>query len=293
VVIDATTGAENYYRVTTERVSLIASNGEDPTGAGINALFRFEPPIIERRAPLTFPATYESESNLSIAFAWDDLPAFITDSIPSPIVPDSIRIRVNQIQDDFVDAWGTLSIPGGEHEVLREKRTLERDTRLEVLVEIPIIGLQWQDVTDLFGGGTGLFAGLGQDTILTYNFYSNDAKEIIAVARIDNETGNVDRVDYKNNDFVSSTSEVELTAVNVSPNPASDFVNLELGDLPEGEFNLKVFSLTGNLLLEKRMQSVRGHLERLDISHLPAGSHLFQITEPSGKLRATGKIVKI
>lgn len=291
VSIDPTTAAETYFRVTNEAVLFIAANGEDPVGAGIDALFRFDPPIVQRRAPLSFPANDESESNLNIAFAWEDLPAFITDSIPVIIVPDSVRIRINQIQEDFVDAFGTLRIPGGEYEVLREKRTIERDTRLEVLVEIPFLGFQWQDVTDLLGGG-GLFEGLGQDTTVAYNFYSNDAKETIVTATMNDDESAVQQVAFKDNDFVSSIREVELLPVSISPNPATDWLHMELGDFPEGELQLKVFALSGNIFVDKKIYATKGHVEILELSGLPNGTLIFQLTDLSGRLFASGKFVK-
>ena len=297
VTIDPNTGAESYYRITSDEMTFVAANGEDPIGAGLQAIFRFQPPIVERRAPLDFSASNDSESNLSIAFAWDDLPAFITDSIPSPIIPDSIRVRVVQTRSDSVDAWGSLSIPGGDHEVLREKRTLHRDTRLDVLVEVPIIGPQWQDVTDLIlatlpGGGGSIFQGLGLDTVLTYNFYSNDAKEAIAVVTMDDAGTSVMQVRYKDYGIVNSTEEPELLSVTVSPNPATELLRLELGDFPQGEFALKIFDLGGQLLLEKNFSLAGRRTENLDVSHLPAGSHVFQISDQRGKLFATGKFLK-
>lgn len=295
VTIDATTGAEGYFQITGQEIRFLAANGNDPTGFGISALFRFTPPIVQRRAPMTYPSVNSNNSNLLIAFAWSDLPPILTDSLPLPITPDSLRVRVVQERDDFVDAWGTLSIPGGEYEVLREKRTQYTETRVDIYIVIPFIGGQWQDVTDLLLSGGG-FDGLGMDTTITYNYFSKDEKEIIAVMTMDNSEQNVTQATYKDNGVVSSTTQQlsQGPIVWVMPNPVADVVRFGLQDFPQGNVSMSIFSSTGVVLEKRKIQVISSdQTEQLDLSHCPSGNYFFQFTDDRGQAIASGKLMKL
>ena len=67
---------------------------------------------------------------------------------------------------------------------------------------------------------------------------------------------------------------------------------MELGDFPEGEFQLSVHGLSGNVFVDRTIQVLSGHVEMVDIAHLPVGNHFFQLTDESGRLFASGKFVK-
>ena len=73
-----------------------------------------------------------------------------------------------------MDAWGTMSIPGGTYDVLREKRTLDQDVRLDAKVGF----LGWQDITDIVLGLTDIGADvLGNNQVVRYYFWNDVAKE--------------------------------------------------------------------------------------------------------------------
>ncbi|MBK9018427.1 MAG: hypothetical protein IPM82_32720 [Saprospiraceae bacterium] len=148
-------------------------------------------------------------------------------------IADSIRIRVTASRYDLVDAYGSLSIPGGTYDVLREKRTEYRDTHLDIHTF-----LGWIDVT----AQAGAAAGLGVDTLVTYNFISNTEKEPIAVVQVDNSGSIVQQVEYKDNGVVSGNNDVVATKpeVLVSPNPAVDETVFELKNFATGNFSLRL-----------------------------------------------------
>jgi len=172
-LLNISTAGEAYYQVTDTEFLTLAGKGEDPTGFGVEALVRFMPPIVERRAPMNFGDVNTSESDASFAFSSDVVPDSLLENIPFAI--DSIRIRINQTRTDVVDAFGMVTIPGGTFEVLREKRTQVRSTRVDVLSF-----LGWTDVTDIIAGLVGVNAGLGEVSTVNYLYFNDEEKEIIA-----------------------------------------------------------------------------------------------------------------
>jgi hypothetical protein len=93
-----------------------------------------------------------------------------------PVTPDSLRYRMAINQISTVDGYGTLSIPGGSYNVLREKTTRYTESRLDA--KIPPLG--WLDITDN-AISSGFGSGLGVDTSTHYSYYNDVAKEPIAV----------------------------------------------------------------------------------------------------------------
>ncbi|NUM77830.1 T9SS type A sorting domain-containing protein [candidate division KSB1 bacterium] len=164
--------AEEYYNVTGNRFELQAYYGIAPYDLVSNALFTYGPPLVERRAPVNFFDINQSSSGILEKFLPSAFPPALIAALP--VTPDSLRYRVAINRLDVVDAWGSLSIPGGAYNVLREKRTQYRETRLDG--KIPPLG--WLDITDVaIQAG---FHGLGVDTTVFFYFYNDVAKEPIA-----------------------------------------------------------------------------------------------------------------
>lgn len=185
---------EEYYDVTSTGIRVQATYGKvgyvvADSVVNLNPLFQV------RSAPMNFFDIRQSSSGKLAAF--DDTefsPAFLASM---PFTADSLRYRVAVNELFVVDAFGTLSIPGGTYDVLREKRTRYTETRLDAKIN----PLGWLDVTDI----AIQFAGhpdLGVDTLVHYSFYSNVAKEPIAVVATDNSQLRPVRVTFKRSDPV-------------------------------------------------------------------------------------------
>lgn len=283
-------GGETYYNVSPNAFETLGFNGPDPAGVGVMTLFKFTSPIPERHAPLTFPATFSSSSAVLVPFATADIPGGFLDSLNLPILPDSIRVRVTTQRNDFVDAYGNLSIPGGTYPVLREKRTEFRETRVDA--KVPIFG--WQDVTDFIIAG-GNFAGLGKDTVITYNFFSNEAKEAIAVVTMDDSGTNAQQVRFKNNGVLSDVNNLKADEplVLVSPNPVISEVKFELKNFTPGKYHLQIFNANGALVLTKNFQLNQSQAESVDLSALGGGQYFYRVSDEKNTAQARGKLLKI
>lgn len=276
---------DSYYRVTPNVYELVGFDGNDPAGLGVPVVTAFNPPLQERRAPLNFFEINTSNGALLVPFAANQLPQAILNLLP--IVPDSIRIRLSSNRTDLVDGWGTLSIPGGTYEVLRERRTLYSDTRVEVKIGI----FPWTDVTSLIPLPD---VGLGRDTTLTYNFFSNTAKEPIAVVTADHITGQVLQTEYKFNGIISSSNEIfaNAHAVRAYPNPTGSSLFIESKDLPGGEYEFNMWDVAGRLLFRREIQLLNGTPTEVDLQWVHSGTYMFTLTDASGQIRHAGRIVK-
>ncbi len=286
VVINALEVTENYFKVSGDKVEFLGTSGNDPTGFGIGAFFKFTPPIIRRRAPMNFIDNNISESSLRLALAWDDLPPVLTDSLGFPAF-DSIAVAVNSTRNDLVDAYGTLAIPGGTYEVLREKRTEFRETRIEVL--IPFLG--WTDVTDQIPGGFGDF---GLDTIITYQYFSDTEKEVIASVTVDADDQPI-AATFKDNGVLTASEEVLAAQpfVRVNPNPVNNLANFEFQNIPDGKYQLVVNGLNGNVVSSRQLQLNNYQIEQVNLSHLSAGTYFFSLKNSFGNVVSGGKLIKL
>jgi hypothetical protein len=89
-----------------------------------------------------------------------------------------------------IDAYGTLSIPGGTFDVLRKKQTEYRSTA----VDVKVAPLGWIDISTI--GGQQILP-LGTDTITTFHFLNNESKEPIAICTLNTAQNQVTGVQYK------------------------------------------------------------------------------------------------
>jgi hypothetical protein len=199
-------GRELYYNVTADKVELMGYYGSDPIGLGINLLIPYNPPLVERRAPMNFFDINQTSSGILVPFDDSQVPANLLQLFPAQA--DSFRIRIAVQRIDVVDAWGNLSIPGGCYPVLREKRTQYEEKRLDA--KVPPLG--WLDVTDVAIQTWGLTA-LGVDTTTTFHYFSTVDKQEIAVVRLNNAQNAVEMVRFKHPD----NSQFSISNIATSP----------------------------------------------------------------------------
>ncbi len=246
----------------------------------------YSPPSVQRRAPMNFFDDNTNNTSLQLAAAADDLPlGGILDSLP--ISPDSLRLRIVSNRDDLVDAWGELQIPGKTYQVLREKRVEISETRLDVKIG----GLPWQDFTDFLPG----LDFLGADTIKTYHFYSNDAKEAIALLTVNPQTDEVISVEYKTEDISTAVPYVDKGRADVFayPNPAIDVVRFDFMNLKPGSYKLKVYNILGTVVWENSYPTYRDKTVKVDLTDLKKGTYLYSLVDEHGKTITTKRLMII
>lgn len=290
ILTDFDAGGEAYFRTSDDAYEFMGYAGTDPTGfLGMDLTVRFDPPTLERQAPLQYEDQYMNEATASIPFSADLLPSEVFDNFP--ITPDSIRIRFTTSRANEIDAWGTLSIPGDTYEVLREKRIAVQDIRLDIKIGF----FPWQDITDLLAAVAGDF--LGQDTTITYNYYSNEAKEVIASVNVSDDESTIESVTYKVIDIPTSTSTIRTLTSNADifayPNPAIDSARFEFSSLPKGQYTLRIYNILGIVIWEKEYEVMRDKTVVVDLGKFKKGTYLYSLQNDTGKTIATKRLLII
>jgi hypothetical protein len=286
LLVELPAGGESYYNVTSGAFENMGYFGADPINLGIELLVPYQPNLVERRAPLDFIDQHVTEPQLLIPFSADMLPQVILDNLP--IVPDSIRINISFERQELVDAYGELTIPGGTFEVLRQKQTEIRETK----VEAKILIFDWQDVTGFIPGNEFL----GKDTTINYVFYSNDAKEPIASVNVDPQTEEVNSVSFKSIEgIVNSTKPLgNVTAsVYAYPNPAIDRARFDFLNLPPEFYTLQIYNILGIKVWEEAYWVSGSRTEEVDLSQLQKGTYLYSLVDADGKTIITRRLMVV
>jgi hypothetical protein len=271
-----TPNVETYLNASNQHVSLLGHSGPDPAILGLDLVAIYNPPIVQSRAPVNFFDINQTSSGLLLGF----LPGLLPGVNQLPFTADSLRIRLAINRLDAVDGWGTLSIPGGTYDVLREKRVEYRETRLDA--KIPPLG--WLDVTDV--AIQYLQLDLGVDTTVAFHFLNDQSKEPIAVCTTDNSQLLVASVQYKNTDIPSGTKTpaLAITSLRVFPNPAEDVLQIQASSLAGGDYTIQIFSLPGQEAYRKTFSVTSGLLnEHLDIAGLEKGLYLCRLSNDGGQ----------
>jgi Secretion system C-terminal sorting domain len=275
------------YNKTATRFELLGYKNIDLGGAlRLPLIAKFLQPVLERRAPLAFNMTNRNQSNFVLAFSSDIIPDTILSNLP--IRPDSIRIRFQTDRQDKTDAFGTLFIPGGRYEVLRERRYEITDTKIEARIN----PLPWLDITALVLTGQQR----PRDTTIRYYFWSNLAKEPIAILTTDDKDSVV-LAEYKYlkiNTFVKNSPNAEGGyALSVFPNPTTNNVFFDLKMLPStATFSLTVVDNMGRKVADKKVPNGSEQRVQMDLSKWLTGIYWVYLTDAEGRIWATKSFVK-
>ena len=112
----------------------------------------------------------------------------------------------------------------------------------------------------------------------------------LAVTTLQNSTQQVTQGFHQPVYSVTSIHEltVEAGQIKVYPNPASDFVNIEIEPEYLGKTELTLYSMQGQRLYR---QSINQITERMSIRHLPPGTYILMVKHADGR-RLSQRIVK-
>lgn len=284
LVVGGDVGAETYYDVNATTFSLLGISGAGlSAGFPVQADLIYNPPLVIHEAPLNFFDNDSYTSNATIALPTSAIPGAIFDSLGIPTgLFDSIRLRITVQSLRLVDGFGTLAIPGGTYDVLRQKQTDYTTTGVDVHT---FIG--WVDIGTFLGGAT-LFP---PDTTITFNFLSNTTKEPIAIVTVDSTETNAVQAVYKDNGIQSAVYPVtgETNAIVVYPNPATDQITIDIDHNLPGNYSFRLFDLNGQRVLDNKPSS---NLEEVSIQSLSPGLYIIQVIYENDLVVGYGKLVK-
>lgn len=279
---------ESYGLANDEFYALLGYVGADPVNLGLNVTVPFSPPIVQRRSPMNYQQANDSEYAILTAFSGDIIPAEVLDQLP--IEPDSVRLKVSGTREDFVDAWGSLTIPGGTYEVLREKRIDIRETAIEAKVGFGPFAA-WVDVTEFLGSDL-----LGADTTTSYVFVNDIEKEDIAVVTVTNDELETPlAVTYKANDVSTNVNYINTGRPDILayPNPAIYKVRISFMNLNPGNYTFRIFNILGKEVVKEQYFINGNHTIGLGIDTLQKGTYLYSLTDSRGKVLSTKRLMVI
>ncbi len=274
-----------FFYIGEHEISLMGLVGEDLLSLGLNTITEFSPPLIERRAPLKFQDGYQTESSIRYRFALEDLPENVFAELP--FTPDSIQLSITIDRQDFVDAWGTMLIPGGIYDVLRERRQELRSVEVEAK-----IGRQaWRNVSHLLTDNKKV----ANQYSVSYYFHSNESNNPVAIVYMDREEQEVLNVAYNAPTYSTNIQQIGniRPGLYAYPNPAIVNVRFEFTNLPPGNYKLKISNILG---LEEWSETyyIDGHrTERVNISSLRKGTYLYSLVDEKGKTISTKRLIVI
>ncbi len=262
LVVEA--GREMYYNVTSNLVEFLGYFGSDPINIGINLPIKQLPPIAERVSPVEMFGTYMSSSGSLTGFRKIDLPPNSSIwQLPFIAATDSLRIRTSHNQLGAVDGWGTLSIPGGCFEVLREKRTIYVEKR----VDAKVAPLGWLDVTDQMIQNAG-FTTLGVDTIVEFHFLTNTDRQEIAILTLNRTQSAVVKAQFK----TLSGGQLAISNVAATPESCPNANNGRITITATGGAGTLTYSISGPVTQTNNTGVFNG---------LPDGSYTVSVTSSS------------
>jgi len=282
--INIQNGIEAYYRVNAGKVYNLGFAGSLPGDLNLNATGKYNAPgLIERTTPLRFMDEYSDLKTLSIPFSSEILPDTLLASFP--IRPDSIRLRVNTNNTSIVDAWGTMMIPSGSFEVLRVKTTSINQRSIEGKINpLP----SWIPLPLDLPGITGT------DTLITYTFLSDNAKEAIATVSMQGLTNTAQTVEFKADDqVITSAYNQNQKSANMFayPNPAMGAVRFDLVGLDPGKYTVKMYNILGVEVWSKSYNITGPRTVRVDLEGFNKGTYLYSLTNDKGRTLLTKRLI--
>ena len=170
-----------------------------------------------------------------------------------------------------VDGWGMLTAPNQSYEVLRVK---EFNSMLRIY-EI---------------GGDTIQHLL--DTSYLYKYYAKGVGEPVVVATMDSVWSGIQYFTYVANEATSVTSIQPDIIMSMYPNPADDFVWLNIH--VAGNTMLSIHDLSGREFY-RDSYSVHGHHDnniKIDVASLPPGVYLLRMQNAEKNILHTEKLLK-
>jgi hypothetical protein len=129
----------------------------------------------------------------------------------------------------------------------------------------------------------------GGQSVWTFNWNSGNAEDgstIYAVVNFANNNGstNGDVIQTKSMTLMKapniSVEENDIASFSLYPNPTTEFVNVELGSNINGNANLEIYNLKGQLVMSENLNQ---KINTIEVSNLNKGLYILNIQSEQGK----------
>jgi hypothetical protein len=280
-------GSENFFRKTNATVLQMGFTGNSPLGGfDLKIVAKNQPNIVERTAPMRYEDTFNNSANQLIPVSASFLPDSLFEGLP--IKPDSLRLNTAITQNSTIDAWGVTHIPMGSFDVLRERRVVISNRKIEAKSNaLPI----WIDVTSLFP--IPGFSGI--DTSVVYYYWNDKSIEPVAIVTTRGAEEQINNVQFKSDPQMTSTYQQPSNRnydIIAYPNPAIGSVRFDMNGLVDGMYRLRLFNLMGQEVWSKRYQVNGGkRTVRLELGSFERGIYLYSLSDDKGRTLVTKRLV--
>ena len=278
---------ERYFLKTDENITEIFLKTIDPVFESFEIENAYDEAPVYRKGNISYNQEYTSNSLYRAAIAWDELPDTITSQVGLAL--DSIRINTNFERTDNIDAYGTVQLPDGNWEALRETSTVERT----ITIDIFFLGAWINAPSEILEVALGGFADvLAPDTTYMTNFYTDQAIEVLAAFAV-SEDGEIQSAEFKEGSEITHTFEFENKRPDVKtyPNPSFGNVTFNFENTPNGDYTIQVFDILGKKLWSKNVSYKSYKPIHADLSNLKKGTYLYSVYDSLGNKIVTKRIV--
>lgn len=239
--------------------------------------------------------TYDGAARFSLPIASVPTLQHLVDSVIAsqglPVTIDSVRIDIISSTNLNVNAFGNVSLPGGNnYDVLRVKRTLNLDTQIYAYAILNGFPLGWQNVTSqLAGNGTNSGLPLGPQVFISYEYQSNVVKT--PVLTLDASAASPDVATegkYKRGTGVAVQHIIANSAqMAINPNPAISTINVSISALVSGEYRAVVTDVSGRQVADLGNFLHTGNATEFNVDAVPTGMYWLTILNSNGQMMAT------
>ncbi len=213
---------------------------------------------------LDFPVAYQNTYNELVT----------SDMVIASPIPgyDSIRTKTTIVKETIIDAWGSITIPSGTYNSLRQ-----------------CVNEDETDSTFMMVSGVWIFIDTYEEASTTYSWWTNDVNIGFTLFSldVDPDTEDVYGISFFNGSHVG-LNETNIVETKVFPNPASNLLNFEFDKIITGE--LVLMNQLGQIVTKKHING-QSNIQ-VNISNLPTGVYVYRSTNNSGELLSSGKILK-
>lgn len=214
---------------------------------------------------IRFPAAYEDEYSETIVQKGQVTGAEV--GFPSF---DSIRLEVSVVRNVKIDAYGTMTTPSGNYDVLR---STENETSTTIVYSLNS------------GNWTVLYA-LPADNIINYNWWTLDGEGLAypVVQMIHDPAEGTREVTWLQT--LTDVKNLFETEASLFPNPTSDYVNIEFKEPFTGQ--IAIYNLNGQSIISKQVENTTA--DRVYINNCSVGTHIVVLRNDLGQFAGYQKI---
>ena len=196
---------------------------------------------------------------------------------PAQIFPNDeeyvLTVRTNKRGHEYA-----YIIKNGEGEILMQRDSMDSSTTYDDMMELPPDCYTFQFFDSGHDGLSFWFFDTLGNGSLSFRRYFNSTI-LIGVKTFDPDFGSGVQFDFVVEGVVSADEEQKFQSLSTYPNPAHDFINVELRGFEGKEMAVEITNLQGQKIYLNKFGKIYDEkwVSKINLSHLPAGMYFVKI----------------